>query len=123
MSPTQTELPSPGASASTSTGSGDQRDVPTVRPEPSTVNTRPSSPESLVVTSRPSTTARPLDSTISGSRKVSSTATSSADTNSSGISRAPTSSRTGGVQQHSEPRGDAPGGHELVVLLAHSPTG
>ena len=68
MSPTQTSPPPAGARASTSTGSADHCVTPTVSPVAgSTVKTRPESPESLVVTSRPSTTARPLDSTISGS--------------------------------------------------------
>src|SRR5918993_3502795 len=68
MSPTQTSLPPAGARASTSTGSADHCVTPTVSPVAgSTVKTRPESPESLVVTSSPSTRASPLDSTISGS--------------------------------------------------------
>src|SRR5688572_683749 len=134
MSPTQTELPSPGASASTSTGSVAQCAVPTVRPEASTANTRPSSPESLVVTSRSPTTASPLDSTISGSRKVSSTVVSPAGADAARLSGSRTASaaRPGSAsrtraprqtQQHGQSRRDAPRRHELVVLLAHSPAG
>ena len=74
MSPTHTSpsVPSPaGASASTSSGAAAHVVTPTVWPEPrSTVKTRPVSPESLVVTSSPSTTASPLDSTISGSSNL-----------------------------------------------------
>src|SRR4051794_13877717 len=71
MSPTHTAPGPAGASASQSVGWLDQRVTPTVRPSFATANTRPVSPESLVVTNKPSSTTRALASTIAGSVKLS----------------------------------------------------
>src|SRR4051794_33765349 len=73
MSATHTDPSPAGASASASSGPADHDVVPTVCPDASTTNTRPPSPESLVVTKSPSRTTSPLDSTIAGSWNVTST--------------------------------------------------
>ena len=117
---------SAGASASTSVGSSAQSmtadRVAGARGRPT--NTRPVSPESLVVTTWSPTTASPLDSTISGSVNVNATSTRS-----TGAGRAPSTNGTRPAasaaaapsrsSSSSPSRGRiAPRRHQVVVLPA-----
>ena len=129
MSPTQTSPGPAGARASTSTGSSDQRVTPTVSPVRATAKTRPVSPESLVVTSRSPSTTRPLDSTIAGSRNLSSSSacedcavSAAAIANGTAMAIGPRIAirpgvRRLGIEQVPEPWPDRPGRDQRVVLL------
>src|SRR3954447_5019055 len=120
MSPAHTSRSLSGAKASTSVGSLPHPVTPTVLPVAgSTVKTRPVSPESLVVTTRPFTTTSPLDSMMPPSWNENTFCTWS-----TGAVAAP--SRNGGatsatstfssIEQLGQPRVDPPRPDQVVVL-------
>src|SRR4051794_17325052 len=120
MSPTQTWWSSSGARASTSVASSPQPVTPTVLPVAgSTEKTRAVSPESLVVTTTPLTTASPLDSMMSLSWKVKTTCDSTsgaaAAPSRNGTTTSPASSRSL-IEQLGQTGADPPGRDQVVVL-------
>src|SRR4051794_9516059 len=125
MSPTHTSWSSSGARASTSWGSLPQPVTPTVSPVAgSTVKILPVSPESLVVTTSPPAATRPLDWTMSFSWKEKTTwarsegATAAPSRNGTATSPVRTRSSIGLVEQLGQPRADAPGSDQVVVVAA-----